>query len=124
MQSVLLLCAAVMSAVAFCVHTFIGGPRVAGPLLSSSHLPLASKWLNYYCWHIATVLLFAMAAGFSYSAVHPRRPELPAFLVALSGALCILSVMVALKGKIHPLRFPSTSLFAVVAILGLASMVI
>ncbi|WLT31863.1 hypothetical protein [Geothrix sp. PMB-07] len=116
--------AAAMSAVTFCVHTFVGGPRVAGPLLADTQLPRASKWLNYYCWHITTVFTFAMGLGFAHVAGHPDRPELAVFLTPLTAALSILSAAVALKGGIHPLRFPSTSLFAAVALLGFLGLVV
>jgi len=122
MQIVLMSSAAVVSFITFLVHTFIGGPRVAGPLLASSHLPIASKWLNYFCWHIATLFLLAMSFGFAYVAMHPDRPELAVFLSALSAALAVLSAAVAIKGGIHPLRFPSTSLLAAVAILGASAL--
>jgi hypothetical protein len=36
MQVYLLWAAAVMSIITFAVHTFIGGPRVAGPLLANT----------------------------------------------------------------------------------------
>lgn len=114
--------AALMSFATFAVHTFIGGPRVAGPLLASAELPPASKWLNYYCWHITTVFIFAMSGGYAYVALHPDRPELAVFLTIVSAALSILSAAVAIKGKINPLRFPSTSLFAAIALLGLAGL--
>lgn len=116
--------ASLMSFVTFAVHTFIGGPRVAGPLLATTHLPAASKWLNYYCWHIATVFLFAMGLGYAYVAMHPTRPELAVFLTALSAALSVLSAAVAIKGRINPFRFPSTSLFAVVALTGATGLLI
>jgi hypothetical protein len=122
MQIYLMWSAAFMSFVTFAVHTFIGGPRVAGPLLATTHLPIASKWLNYYCWHITTVLLLAMGAGYAHVALHPDRPELAVFLTALSSALSVLSAAVAIKGRINPFRFPSTSLFAVVSVLGLSAL--
>lgn len=122
MSSQLYWAAALVSLVTFVVHTFIGGPRVAGPLLASSQLPPASKWLNYYCWHIATTLLLAMPLGFGYVALHPDRPELAVFLTVLSAALSVLSAAVALKGRIHPLRFPSTSLFLLIFLLGSAAL--
>ena len=108
-----------MSVITFCVHTFIGGPRVAAPLLGNSSLPLASKWLNYYCWHITTIYTLFMGAAYAYVALHPERLELVIFLTALNAALSLLSAVVALKGGINPFRFPSTSLFASVFLLGL-----
>jgi hypothetical protein len=122
MNVTLIWAASAMSFITFAVHTFIGGPRVAGPLLATTHLPPASKWLNYYCWHITTIFLLAMGFGYAYVAVHPDRPELAVFLSALSAALSILSAVVALKGSISPFRFPSTSLFASIFLLGLAGL--
>ena len=119
MQVSLFWAAAIMSVVTFSVHTFIGGPRVAGPLLATSSLPKASKWLNYYCWHITTIYTLFMGAAYAYVALHPDRPELVVFLTFLNAALSILSAAVAWKGGINPFRFPSTSLFASVAFLGL-----
>lgn len=122
MQVPFLWAAAMMSVVTFSVHTFIGGPRVAVPLLANSSLPKASKWLNYYCWHITTIYTFFMGGAYSYVALHPDRPELVVFLTILNIALSLLSAVVAWKGGINPFRFPSTSLFASVALLGLFGM--
>ena len=119
MQVSLFWAAAIMSIITFAVHTFIGGPRVAVPLLANTSLPKASKWLNYYCWHITTIYTLFMGGAYAFVALHPERPELVVFLTILNAALSLLSVVVALKGEINPFRFPSTSLFATVAFLGL-----
>ncbi len=121
MQILLLWVAAVMSVVTFAVHTFIGGPAVAVPLLKNTSLPRASKWLNYYCWHVTTIYTFAMGGAFAYVAVNPGKIELVVFLSTINVAFSILSAAVAMKGDINPFRFPSTSLFATVSILGFAS---
>ena len=119
MQVAFFWAATIISVVTFFVHTFIGGPRVAAPLLENSSLPKASKWLNYYCWHITTLYTLFMGAAYAFVALHPDRPELAVFLTVLNTALSLLSVAVALKGGVNPFRFPSTSLFATVAMLGL-----
>ncbi len=124
MQVSLFWAATIMSVVTFSVHTFIGGPRVAIPLLANSSLPIASKWLNYYCWHVTTIYTLFMGAAYAYVALHPDRPELVIFLTLLNSALSLLSAAVARKGGINPFRFPSTSLFASVALLGLSGLVI
>jgi len=111
--------AALMSVVTFAVHTFVGGPRVAAPLLANTDLPRASKWLNYYCWHITTIFTVAMGGGYAYVALTPDRPELAVFLTAVTASLSVLSIAVARKGNINPFRFPSTSLFALVSFSGL-----
>jgi len=122
MQVVLLWFATVMSLVTFYIHTFIGGPRVAEPLLENSSLPKASKWLNYFTWHVTTIFTLLMGGGYAYVAMHPSRPELVVFLTLLTGCFSLLSAAIAIKGDIHPFRFPSTSLFAIVCFLGLASL--
>ena len=118
MQAFFLWSAVVMSVITFYVHTFIGGPAVARPLLVNTDLPKASKWLNYYCWHVTTIFTLLMGAGYMYVAFYPERPELVVFLTLNTAAFSILSAMVALKGNINPFRFPSTSLFATVSLLG------
>ncbi len=120
MDEYFLWAAAVMSMVTFAVHTFVGGPRVVEPLLADTRLPKASKWLNYYCWHITTVFTLSMGGAYVYVAMNPERQELVVFLTGLTASFSLLSAAVALKGEINPFRFPSTTLFAVVSILGLA----
>ena len=124
MQVYLLWAAAVMSIITFAVHTFIGGPVVAKPLLEITNLPKASKWLNYYTWHVTTIFTLSMGGAFIYVALHPNRPELAVFITIITGALSVLSGAVAVKGNINPFRFPSTLLFASVSLLGLASLLV
>lgn len=123
MQVTLLWAATILSLVTFAVHTFVGGPRVATPLLADTNLPKASKWLNYYCWHIVTIYTFLMGGGYAYVALNPEKIELVIFLSILNGSFAILSAAVAMKGKINPFRFPSTSLFAIITILGILSLI-
>jgi len=123
MQVILLWAAAIMSFVTFIVHTFVGGPKVASPLLADSSLPIASKWLNYYCWHITTIYTFVMGFAYAYVAIYTEKIELVVLLSILNASFAILSVAVALKGHINPFRFPSTSLFSSVALLGILSLV-
>ena len=119
MQIYFLWAATIMSIITFAVHTFIGGPVVAGPLLTNTNLPKASKWLNYYTWHVTTIFTFSMGGAYAYVALNPNRPELVVFLTVVTAALSVLSAAIAVKGNINPFRFPSTSLFATVSLLGL-----
>jgi hypothetical protein len=115
MRSAFIWMATFLSLLTFYIHTFIGGPRVAGPLLKNLDLPKASKWLNYYCWHVVTIYLVFMTGGFAFVALHPARPDLAVFLSILNFFLSILSAFVARKGGINPIYFPSTTLFALVS---------
>ena len=123
MQITFLWAAAIMSVVTFAVHTFVGGPRVAAPLLADTNLPKAAKWLNYYCWHITTIYTLLMGGAYAYVAMYPEKIELVIFLSILNVSFAVLSAIVAFKGNINPFRFPSTSLFATVSMLGIASMI-
>lgn len=105
----------------FAVHTFAGGPVVARPLLADTHLPPESKWLNYYCWHITTVLLAYMAVGFAAAAWSATYAIYLVFLAPLALTLSALSAWVAIKGGIAPWRLPSTSMFALTGLLGLGA---
>jgi hypothetical protein len=117
MHTGLIWAAAALSALTFAVHTFVGGKFVARPLLADRSLPAASKWLNYYCWHITTLLLVAMTVGYIHAARTGAGVELVIFMGVCSAAFSVLSGAVAIKGGINPFRFPSTSLFASVALM-------
>ncbi|MFN9355260.1 MAG: hypothetical protein ACK55V_04190 [Alphaproteobacteria bacterium] len=121
MQVELLWAAASLSLVTFGVHTFIGGVFVARPLLADTGLPRASKWLNYYCWHLVTLTILALGLALAWSA-HSGRTDLAVFAVLLSAAFSCLSIAVAIAGGIHPLRFPSTTLFALITLTGSAGL--
>ena len=109
---------AVLSFVTFAVHTFIGGVYAARPLLAAQDLTPASRWLNYYCWHITTVLLLYMTGGFAWAALRAEAWPVAWFLTALAPALSLLSVGIALRGGVNPIRFPSTTLFALTFLAG------
>ena len=110
--------AILMSIGTFFVHTFIGGIYVARPLLADKSLPVASKWLNYYCWHVTTIMIVFLGIGFWLCLQDQEISLMIGFLAALATASAILSAAVAIKGQINPLRFPSTSLFAAIAMCG------
>ena len=116
MNTEILWVASGLALLTFGVHTFVGGKVVARPLLADRSLPRASKWLNYFCWHVVTLLLAAMTVALGYSAATGQGTELAAFLGLLSIGCSALSAGVALRAGINPLRFPSTSLFFAVAV--------
>lgn len=114
--------ASFLSAVTWCIHTLVGGARVARPLLVDTSLPPESKWLNYYCWHIATLVIAFLVIGFGWLAIHANSAS-TLYLTALSGLLSFLSAGVAFKANIPVWKFPSTSLFAVIGVLGALSLI-
>ena len=110
--------ASLLALLTFAVHTFVGGIYVARPLLTVEGLSRASRWLNYYCWHMTTLTLLVMAGMFAWSALEPTARGYGVLFTAMAAAFSVLCVAVALKGGVRPYRFPPTSLFAAVAAAG------
>lgn len=111
--------ASLLALVTFSVHTFIGEIYVVRPLLAVEGLPRASRWLNFYCWHMTTLTLIAMAAMFGYSALEPTGRGFAVLFTVMASAFSLLCIGVAIKGGVRPWRFPATSLFASIAAAGL-----
>ncbi len=108
--------AAVLSLITFGVHTFIGGKYVARPLLASRELTPASLWLNYFTWHMVTVMLLFMTAGFGVATYYPGALAAGVLLTLMAATFSPLCIWVALKGGISPWRFPASWLFALIAL--------
>jgi hypothetical protein len=108
--------AAVLSLITFAVHTFVGGRFAARPLLDAHDFDKAGRWLNYMTWHMVTVLLLVMAVGYGVAAVRPGSADVAVLLTVIAVILSPLSVWVAMKGGIAPWRFPSSWLFALIAL--------
>ncbi len=116
------LAAALLSLITFGVHTFVGGKYAARPLLDAHDFHRASRWLNYFTWHMATVLLLVMAAGYAWAAVAPAAWPAALILTIMAALFSPLCVWVTVKGDIKPWRFPASWLFALIvaaALLGL-----
>ncbi len=111
--------ATAVSLVTLGVHTFVGGRFAARPLLEAPDFPKASRWLNYFTWHMATALLLIMAAGFAWAAVQPKAWAAGAILTVMAATFSPLCVWVALKGGIAPWRFPASWLFLLIVAAGL-----
>jgi hypothetical protein len=107
--------AAAAAFVAFLVHWQVGGRHAARPLLAATELPAASKWLNYLCWHIATILLLAMALTLASASVGWIHADAVRLLAVMAASISVLSIAVTLRAKIRPWRFPSSYLLAAVA---------
>ncbi len=51
-----------------CVHIFIGGPEIAAPLLASD-MRKTPKYTQYFCWHIVSATIGALALFFALAAL-------------------------------------------------------
>ena len=81
--------AAALSLIWFAVHTFVGGPEVADPLLASD-LPIAVTAPAWMVWNMVTVTLVLIAAFFGLGTWKGNR--------SLIGAATFLSLGLALAG--------------------------
>lgn len=108
-----------LALVTFAVHTFVGEIYVVRPLLAVERLSRASRWLNFYCWHMTTLTLVVMTAMFAYSALEPSARGFGVLFTVMAAAFSLLCIAVAIKGGVRPWRFPPTGLFAAVATAGI-----
>lgn len=116
----LLLLAGVAGLVTFFVHWQVGGRYAARPLLAARDLTPASRWLNYFCWHIVTVLLLIMAFALLLGAFGRASQSTARLVAVIAASISVLSVAITLRAGIPPLRFPASYLLAIVAALALA----
>lgn len=108
--------AAVAAFVTFLIHTFLGGREIATPLLAATDLRRIPKYTSYYCWHMVTIVLLAMAAGLAWGGWSGDRAMVVA-VFALAVAFCALSVAMVRAFRVNPWHMPQWSLFLVIAVL-------
>lgn len=118
-MNIILMLASVAAFVSFCIHTFVGGRYAARPLLTSTGLPNAAKWLNYFTWHIVTVHLLVVTAVLACGAAGLVHRDAILLICILAGCVSVTSVAVTLKAGIPSLRFPASYVLGATAALSL-----
>ncbi len=111
------LAAALASGLTTAIHVFLGGPQLVGPLLGSALAPTV-KHTHYYCWHLVTLVLCTMSAGFGWAAVAPGALELAVALTGLSASFGLWSVVLVIWSGQSSLELPQWSLFLGIAAAG------
>jgi hypothetical protein len=115
-MSVPLLVAAAIALVTFFIHTLAGGKEVARPLLQSAELSRVPKLTMYYCWHIVTLLLLALAGALGYAAVfEPSNRPLLVLCLLLAGGCSLWNVALMLGTRSKLWQLPQWTLFAAIA---------
>lgn len=111
------LAAAALSIATAAIHVFIGGPEIAKPLLQAE-IPTAPKFTNYYCWHLVSITLVAMAIGFLIPALNASQTMSALTWTIISGAFAGWSLaLIALKRR--PVgELPQWALFTPIFVLG------
>ena len=113
-------CAAgVLAALTVLIHFIAGGREIARPLLEAGDIARIPKHTNYYCWHLVTIILAAMSAGFFYAAINPQSVGLSVTWTAVAGAFVIWSLGLGLWKGLSPLQLPQWIFFVPIVILGL-----
>lgn len=113
-----------VSALNALIHIFAGGKEVAKPLLSSTDLGTVPRLTAYFCWHITTIVLVAMAAGFLWLGYHPDDTSLAILLTGLAGAFALLSLGLVRVHRVGPLALPQWILFSAIALPGAAALLL
>lgn len=118
-----LVAAAVAAFLTFLIHTLVGGREIAAPLLAARGLAHIPRLTAYYCWHMVTILLLAMALTLAWAAWQ-ANPPLVVLMSLLAFAFAALSLFLVLRFRVRPWYLPQWSLFLVIgafAALGLGN---
>lgn len=116
-----LIAAAAAAFATFLVHTFVGGRLIAAPLLQARALARIPRFTVYYCWHMVTVLLLAMAAALGWAAYNANA-ALVVLVTALSVGFAVLSLALVVQFRVSPWLMPQWSFFVAIALLSAAGL--
>jgi hypothetical protein len=112
-------------ALAICgLHVIAGGREVVGPLLAASNLDPAVRYLHYYCWHLVTLVLAALAGAFAYASLVVGGLDLAVFAVGLSAVFALWSLGMIARYRLSVWQYPQWLLFTVLAALGLSGCIL
>jgi len=117
-MNLFLIAAAVLSAGVFLIHTFLGGRTIAVPLLKSGDLHPVPKYVAYYCWHLVTIVLAAIAVMFAVAGVRAQSLDLAWVATALTALFCLLGLAVPPIKKQKYGDMPQGWLFLPIFLLG------
>lgn len=118
----LLFAAAIASLMTFLAHLFLGGRDVAKPLLNAPDIEEVTKLTTYYCWHIVTILLFAMTGAYFYVSLIQFDLPLTIAITSLAGACALLNIGLIAIRQLKPLDYPQWVFFIPITLLGVLGM--
>lgn len=120
-MSAFLLPAAVAALIA-AIHFFVGGREVARPLLRQDTLSPVVTLTHYYCWHLVTITLVALAGAFAYASLAPDGRVLAVFATAAAFLFAVWGLALVLWQAQRHRDMPQWMLFAVLAASGAAAL--
>ncbi len=110
--------AAIISAIWFAVHVFIGGREIAQPLRQSIELDPLVRDVQYLCWHFTTVSIAAISLFFVLAFFLEQQPYAVAGTIMAAGFTLTGIGLVAAIRQSHR-KAPQGWLFAPITLLGL-----
>lgn len=113
-----LVAAAAIAAATTLIHAFLGGQHVARPLLAAEKLRSEPKFTMYYCWHMATIVLAALALAFALAAAGQASRDLAVFATVGAGLFALWNLAMIALFRLRPAHFPQWALFAPMATCG------
>ncbi len=121
-MNTLLLVAGIWCAITWAIHTFVGGRSSARPLLAAGDLKDTPKYTQFYCWHIVTILLAAMAGGLIYAAFAPGAEDLALLVAGIAIALALWGLVLPRAVGQSFAKMPQGFLLLPIGLLGLAGL--
>ena len=112
------LTSAALSAFILLVHFFAGGDSIAKPFLENVNITDEVKFVQYFCWHIATLSILFLAVSFAYCAWNSRNVAMAVSTTAFTGSISILGIVMAPLVGISYELMPQGFLFVPMTILG------
>lgn len=110
--------AAALAALTTLIHVMLGGREVAAPLLAGDRLHPVPKFTLYYCWHLATIVLAALALAFALAAIGQASRDLAVFSTVGAGLFGVWSLVMVGLFRLRIAHFPQWALFAPIALCG------
>lgn len=110
--------AAGLAATTTLIHATLGGREVARPLLATERLHSVPKFTMYYCWHLVTIVLAALALAFGLVATGLGSRDLALFATAGTTLFCLWGLAMIGLFRLRIAHFPQWALFAAIAISG------
>lgn len=113
-----LLIAALLAGGITLTHLILGGREIARPLLAAEGLRGVPKYTLYYCWHLVSLTLAAMALAFLLAALSEAHRPLGTFATAGAALFCLLCLGINWRFTRPALGHPQWAMFLPVALIG------
>lgn len=116
------LLAGIAALIVLATHVFVGGRLFVKPLLAAEQLHRVTRLTLYYCWHLVTLLIAAIAALYLLAAAAPHWLHLAITATVLATGASLLCLLIVIAWRQRPWRMPQWLFFAIVAALGTAGL--